>query len=224
MGAGLAALAMVLAGVVAHLMTPRNFLADSRGDIRLEAIIPQSFADWRIDPAAQASVVNPVQEATLKEIYSDILTRTYVNSNGQRVMLSVTYGRDQRADKAAHYPEVCYPAQGFTVRSNRVGASQVLERQMPVRRLETWLNTRRIEPVTYWTTVGEFASLGGLDRRLIELRYGLSGTVPDGMLFRVSTVGPDSLSEFTRQDDFIQALLSATAPKYRAMLTGGQVR
>ena len=83
----------------------------------LETLVPRQFDDWREVATEGAQVVNPQTQQLLDKLYSQILTRTYVNQNGYRVMLSLAYGDDQRADLTAHKPEVCYPAQGFQVRT-----------------------------------------------------------------------------------------------------------
>ncbi|MBX3606139.1 MAG: EpsI family protein [Piscinibacter sp.] len=212
--------AMALAAGSAVALTPRRKLATLLQRPELRSAVPEAFPGWRLDPAAGTALVNPQQEATLARVYQQVLARTYLSDAGERVMLSLTYGEDQRSDMALHYPEVCYPAQGFALRSNRLGALRLPEGLLPVRRLETALGPQRPEPVTYWTTVGEYHSLGALDRRLIELRYGLEGLIPDGYLFRVSSIGLDSAGEFARQDRFVQALLAGLAPAPREALTG----
>lgn len=205
----------------AEALTPRNKLADQRSlRIDLETMVPKRFGDWVMDERALGGIVNPVAEETLKRIYSQILTRSYLNVLGQRVMISVAYGDDQRKYLALHYPEVCYPAQGFSVKSNVTGQTEVGGRVLPLRRLETFMGPNRHEPVTYWTTMGDYTSFGGLPRRMIELRYGLQRLIPDGLLFRVSTIGQDSAAQFTLQERFIRDLLSAVGPEVRALLTG----
>ncbi|WP_127997836.1 exosortase-associated protein EpsI, B-type [Piscinibacter defluvii] len=218
--AWLACGAMALAAGSAAALTPRRRLATLLERPELERAVPRRFAGWQLDAAAGAALVNPRQQAALERLYQQMLARTYRNEAGERVMLALTYGADQRSDMALHYPEVCYPAQGFAVRSNRAGVLSVPGGHLAVRRLETALGTQRPEPVTYWTTIGEYHSLGSVERRLIELRYGLRGLIPDGYLVRVSSIGIDSAGEFARQDRFVAALLQALAPATRLALTG----
>lgn len=212
--------AMALAAGGAAALTPRRKLATLLARPLLDSAVPRRFGAWQVDPAAGAALVNPRQQDVLRRIYQQALARTYLSSAGERVMLSLTYGEDQRSDMAVHYPEVCYPAQGFAVRSNRAGELSLPQGRLAVRRLETALGTQRPEPVTYWTTIGEYHSMGSVERRLIELRYGLHGLIPDGYLVRVSSIGPDSAGEFARQDRFIRALLEALEPPSRLALTG----
>lgn len=218
--AWLACGAMALAAGSAAALTPRRKLAAQLARPALEQAVPRRFAGWQLDAAAGAALVNPRQQQALDRLYQQTLSRTYRSEAGERVMLALTYGEDQRADMALHYPEVCYPALGFAVRSNRAGELALPAGRLAVRRLETALGTQRPEPVTYWTTIGEYHSLGGLERRLVELRYGLRGLIPDGYLVRVSSIGTDSAGEFARQDRFVAALLQALAPAARLALTG----
>src|SRR6267378_4531886 len=90
-------------------------------------------------------------QALLDKLYSQILTRTYVNSAGYRIMLSLAYGSDQRGSLQAHKPEVCYPAQGFALQANEAASIATSYGAIPVRRLLTSLGARK-EPVTYWFT------------------------------------------------------------------------
>ena len=42
---------------------------------------------------------------------------------------------------------------------------------------------------------------GGLQRKLAQMHYGLRGLVPDGLVFRVSTIGDRFDEEFGLQQD-----------------------
>ena len=50
----------------------------------------------------------------------------------------------------------------------------------------------RNEPVTYWLTVGDQVITNKFDKRIAEIRLGLTGQIPDGLLFRVSSIDNDS--------------------------------
>ena len=120
----------------------------------LDAIVPKEFGDWREVPEQSVAVVNPQTKELLDKLYSQILTRTYVNSQGYQIMLSMAYGDDQRGDLQAHKPEVCYPAQGFSLHSNDESQLATPFGPITARRLSTSMGPRH-EPVTYWFTVGD---------------------------------------------------------------------
>jgi EpsI family protein len=220
----LAALALMFAAAIAAaVLTPRHYLAEERGaHVDLEHALPAAFGDWQLDERTPIAVVNPQSTELLSRLYEQTLSRVYVDRNGRAVMLAIAYGSDQRDGLALHYPEVCYPAQGHDVTSNHVGAIALPGGQIPVRRLETNFRGGRFEPVTYWTMLGDKLILGGVRKKLVELHYGLRGEIPDGLLFRVSSIGADSPDQFALQDRFVKDLLAAINPEYRLRLAGLQ--
>jgi EpsI family protein len=145
--------AMVLVALLAQAGKPVHKLSDQRARFDLETVVPEQFGDWRLLRAGGVVLPDPSVLANLERLYTQTLSRAYVNSRGTVIMLSIAYGDDQRATMAVHYPEVCYPAQGFQVRSNRVDSMVTPHGTLPVRRLETELSRQRFEPVTYWVTV-----------------------------------------------------------------------
>ncbi len=210
---------MFAASVGAIVAKPSAKLADQRPAISLESMIPKQFGDWREEPLRQVQVVNPQTQELLDRLYSQILARTYVNASGYRIMLSLAYGSDQHGSLQAHKPEVCYPAQGFIVQKNAAGLLATAFGSIPVRRLFTTLGARA-EPLTYWFTVGDTAVQGTTQKRLVDLRYGLTGRIPDGLLFRVSSIDRDEAQAYLLQDQFINQLLQAVSPDERKRLSG----
>jgi EpsI family protein len=186
--------------------------------ISLAQTVPTQFGQWREAPMA-VQMVNPQTQQLLDRLYSEILTRSYVNAEGYRIMLSLAYGSDQRGSLQAHKPEVCYPAQGFSVHNNQSGILATAFGDIPVRRLHASLGPRQ-EPVTYWFTVGDKASPTQIEKRLVEMRFALTGRIPDGMLFRVSSIDPDQARAFELQGQFINELLQAVSPAGRKRLSG----
>lgn len=217
-----AASLMGLASLGAQALIPTRRLADLRGPVRLEDTIPKQFGEWRMDPNARGAVVsNPQTDALLQRLYTEILERTYVNNRGERVMLSIAYGADQSHPSVQlHYPEVCYPAQGFKVEAQRLERLGMPLGSLNIKRLETNYAGQRPEPVTYWTMVGDLQSLDTWSRRLAEIRHGLRGEIVDGVLMRVSSIHPDAAQAFKLQDRFITAMVAAMDPVTRKRLTG----
>lgn len=210
---------MFAASVGAMVARPGTRLADERPPISLATMIPTQFGDWREEPMSRVQVVNPQVQALLDKLYTEILSRTYVNAGGYRIMLSLAYGSDQRGSLQAHKPEVCYPAQGFILQKNVAGQLGTAYGDIPVRRLFGNLGQRE-EPVTYWFTVGDQAVQGSTQKRLVDLRYGLTGRIPDGLLFRVSSIDGDQPRAYRMQDLFANQLLQAVSPQDRKRLSG----
>lgn len=199
---------------------PRVHLADQRPKVDLETMFPREFAGWRVDTNMPVQLISPDTEALLNKIYHQTLSRTYVNAQGQRVMLSVAYGGDQSDATRAHRPEVCYPAQGFQVLSMRDGILQAGPQfKLPVRHLVTRLGPRN-EPVTYWIVVGERVALSGTEQKLAQLAYGTRGVIADGLLMRVSTIDAEAQRAFAQHGRFLADLLPALSPAARDRVFG----
>jgi len=185
----------------------------------LDEMVPRQFGEWHELSDHNVQVVNPQTKELLDKLYSQVLTRTYVNASGYRIMLSMAYGDDQRGNLQAHKPEVCYPAQGFTVHDNEQSRLTTPFGAIAVRRLNTSLGQRK-EPVTYWFTVGDTAVKTKLQQRLIEIRLGLSGQIPDGLLVRISSIDDSTNRAYPAQDAFASALLAAVSITDRGRLGG----
>lgn len=210
---------MAANAVLAYAITPTKRLSDIQGELHLESTIPIQFGDWKSDPH-RTGIVNPQQEAALNAIYSQMVNRTYVNTKGDRIMLSIAYGNDQRDAMQSHYPEICYPAQGFEVKATSTANISTIYGIIPVKRIETSLNKQRYEPVTYWTVVGEYSVLKGDKKKIIEIKYGLRGIIPDGLLFRVSSINKNSNNAFSTQEQFISEMISEISPSSLSRITG----
>ena len=88
-----------------------------------------------------------------------------------------------------------------------------------MRRLTTRLGERS-EPVTYWLTVGDAIVQSTFDRRLAEIRLGLTGQIPDGLLFRVSSIDTDPARAFAMQQKFVADMMAAVPAPARKQLSG----
>lgn len=219
--AAIAAILMAATAVGGQAMVPTRKMAQMRGDFNLQKLVPENFGNWHVDQRA-SGIVNPEAEVLLDKIYSQQLNRVYLDDQGRRIMLSIAYGEDQADDSVQlHYPEVCYPAQGFRVRASRKDVIRLpAGRSIRVRRLETSLTDTRFEPVTYWTIIGDEQSLGGWDRKVLEIRHGLKGEIVDGLLFRVSSLDRNPDEGFAAQDQFIRDIVAAMTPKAQRELAG----
>lgn len=215
----LIAVLMLAASVGGILARPSAVVPRERLAISLESMIPTQFGDWHEVRASPIQVVNPQAREMLDRLYSQIVSRVYANVEGYRIMLSLAYGSDQRGSLAAHRPEACYPSQGFVLEKNDPAVLSTPFGAIPVRRLFGVRGVRK-EPVTYWLTVGDEAVHSTTQKRLVDLRYGLTGRIPDGMLFRVSSLDADQARAYKMQERFINQLLQSLSPADRKRLTG----
>lgn len=211
--------AMVASVALAEAAKPRRRLADTLAPFDLEHAIPQAFGAWKVDPGMVPVLPSPDVKATLDRIYDQSVGRTYVGPAGERVMLSIAYGGAQTRELRAHRQEVCYSAQGFQVRGVRRETVVVDGVRIPATRMVARLGGR-IEPVTYWFTMGAHAVMSLWDRQWVQFRYSLRGLVADGFLVRFSTIGDDEGQAFPLHLAFAQELLSHTDGALAARLLG----
>lgn len=212
-------LCMFAAAGMALALKPTHKIADNGPKFDLEALIPKTFGNWKIDETITPLIANPQQQALINKIYNQTLVRTYVNPSGDRIMLSIAYGGDQSDDMAVHKPEICYPAQGFQILKNATDVFTTGQGSIPVRRLVA-AQGQRVEPITYWTTVGDAVAVNGVKWKLQQLKYGLTGKIPDGLLFRISSIQADDIKAFQSQDAFARDLLKALPPSGRQRIIG----
>ena len=210
---------MGLAAVAAWAFRPTILLADQRAKVELAQLVPKQFGDWRELSQSVEQIVNPQQTALLQKIYSQILSRTYIHTNGKVVMLSISYGSNQSDGVALHYPEVCYPAQGFQLLATTNSEIRTDFGNFTVRHIMTQLGNRH-EPLTYWSTMGDKIVQRGINTKLVQLGYGFRGLIPDGLIFRVSSIDTDPVKGYEAQASFVRALITAIPTASRVRLTG----
>jgi EpsI family protein len=221
-----AVLAMTMAGAstLAVVVTPRTYMAEQQVRAKLSEIVPLSFGDWAIDRTVIPVPPSPDLQQVLDATYDETLARTYRNGAGQRVMLSLAYGRNQHKGMNTHRPEVCYPAQGFQVVQDSVPVQLHFgERVFTATRTVAELGPRH-EPITYWLMVGERITSFGYAQRAVSIGYGLRGILPDGVLVRVSSIDRDRAAAFALQERFIADLLAAVEPAELPRLLGSVVQ
>jgi EpsI family protein len=210
---------MVLSGVLAWVMTPTIHANAPQDKINLESMIPVQFDNWKMEPVTEAVIVNPETQRTLTRIYSQTISRTYLNNKGERVMLSIAYGRNQSTDLHVHRPEQCYVASGFEIGKMTKSFVDTTIGRIPVMRLVAKQGARN-EPITYWIRVGDSLTRGWIEQKMAAIEFGLTGKVPDGLLFRISTISNDEQDSYRIQQSFLEAMLKAVRSEDRFWLVG----
>ncbi len=211
----------ITTAISAWYMTPRNYLADELGSISIKEVVPSKIGDWTALPDRSGYFVNPQQQPLLDLLYNEILERTYVDSNGYRIMLSIAYGRDQSDNLSLHEPKVCYPAQGFSIKNLRqheltLGGKTIIASQLVAS------FDRRVEPVTYWTLVGDEVFVGGLDKKLKQMKYGFNGYIPDGILVRISSIDDDTERAYAMHKVFASNMIDSLAEEIQVRFIGAE--
>jgi EpsI family protein len=216
------ALAMLGAAFAASAMKPVR--AEGPG-IDLERVVPAAFGDWRIDPEIVPVAPTPDVQQKLDRLYSQVVNRAYVNSAGDLMMLTIAYGGDQSDALKVHRQENCYRAQGFDIHALAHGRLEAAGRDIPVTRMVA-VRGERVEPVTYWFTMGDRVVLGRGERLATQLDAGFHGRVLDGMLVRVSSLSDASeaggAGAFAEQQAFADALVAALPPDAAVRFVGAR--
>lgn len=210
---------MVAASGLALALRPTERLSDQGPKLNLEAMIPVAFGEWQVDDRIVPIKPPPELQAVIDKTYDQVLSKTYINAAGARIMLSIAYGGNQHEGMNTHRPEVCYPAQGFELDASRPDTLTVQGRTLPLNRVIAHMGPRH-EPISYWLVVGDRLTQFGFQHKLTTLRYNLTGRIPDGMLVRVSSIDADDAHAFQLQDQFITAMLATLSEQDQARLLG----
>ncbi|WP_287032752.1 exosortase-associated protein EpsI, B-type [Methylophilus sp.] len=209
---------MSVTAILSLYLQPSQKLADTQVKINLATMVPSSFNGWHEVEQLNGAIVNPEQKLLIDKLYSQTLSKVYQRGE-HTIMLSIAYGENQSDATALHYPEVCYPAQGFRILDKKSFKLITKFKTIPSKQLVA-TNSHREEFITYWTTLGDKAVRSKSEAKLEQIKYGLKGFLPDGMLFRVSSIGTNSTNEFSSQQGFIDDLLASMPEATRLRFTG----
>jgi EpsI family protein len=216
---------LIAATAFASWMTPK--LVEVTDAVDLEATVPRAFGDWKELPTPFAQVTLATgTEPDMDQPYDQTVMRTYVNGQGQHVMLALAWGRRQRQEVKIHRPDLCYVAQGFQVKTLapvRFDAIAPLSGGSVVGKHMLAGAPRYQEAVSYWIRIGTLFSEDAVDTRLHILREGLKGRVPDGILVRASmrvSSEEDLAATWPLLDSFLADLVTAVPDSARQMLLG----
>lgn len=177
-GAGLTALAGVWY-IRAPKISNRAF-----SEQQFRAAMPVAVGDWRSRTSTE--LVLPALDGSDK-LYQNLETRIYEAPSLPSIMVLVAYSSIQQNDIHVHRPEVCYPAAGYPIIANhpadlQLGGKLVHAMELKADRGGT------TERIVYWVRVGNDFPRDWASQRLAMAKANLTGSVPDGVLFRVSAL------------------------------------
>jgi EpsI family protein len=201
---------------VAGLMTPRHYEPGVR-QIRLDDVVPNAVGPWQ---AQKSGAFILPEDGTSDSAYDQIVTRRFAAATGPDIMLLIAHGAAQSGLMRVHRPDTCYTSAGFKILglhdvSLAVGAARPIAAQSFV-----GVRDDRVETVLYWTRIAGFFPRNLIAQRLIMLRLGLTGLIPDGLLVRISALGSGEVGPALAQ--FATELVSQSGPEGRALLLGPQ--
>jgi EpsI family protein len=184
----------------------------------LDAVFPQRFGHWQVDPAAEA-LIRPSSGRRVHGIYDQVLERTYVHTSGARVMLLAAEGAEQSVGLQVHRPEICYPGNGFRVHDLHRAALLAGARHVPCTRLHASMPGRS-EPLTYWVLLDGRAVPDEHAFRWQQLRLGLRRRLASGLLVRLSTIEPQAKLAYALHSKFALELGQALPASASARIFG----
>ena len=210
---------LIAAAASAEVMKPRKRLVLLPEGRELEDAIPKTIASWhKMD--SDAFVLPKVPGSLADRLYNQTISRLYVSDSQAPVMLVIAYGAVQNDLLQLHRPEVCYSAVGFSISASRLTnvALNPIAR-LPAREL-TARSERRVEPILYWTRIGDDLPTDGAEQRRVKLRQQMNGFLADGILVRFSTVGEPSRETSADLALFARSMVLAVRPADRPALVG----
>jgi len=210
---------LVAAAAGAEALRPRQRLILLPDGRKLEDIVPKQIGVW--SPAKSDAFVLPKTKGSLSDqLYNQSLNRFYVSPYNVPVMLVVAYGAVQNDLLQLHRPETCYTAVGFSITESNISAVGLSDSaRLPVRELTAQSETR-IEPIVYWTRIGDDLPTTGREQRSVKLRQQMNGYLADGLLVRLSTVAEPTPAVFAELGRFARTMILAMKPADRPAFIG----
>ena len=183
-----------------------------------DAMVPQTVGDWQFQTAS--GLVLPPRDALSDRLYDNLVTRSYINSLGETVMLLIAYSNRQNGVLQIHRPEICYPAGGYQLSPTRPVSIVIGPKRTIAGNAFLARGTERDEQVMYWTRVGTQFPRSWFEQRLAVARANLDQIIPDGLLARVSMIGGEQSVSMIALENFLTALNAAASPRLRSLLFG----
>lgn len=210
---------LVAAAAGAEALRPRERLVLLPDGRKLEDIVPKKIGAWM--PIESDAFVLPKTEGSLADrLYNQTLSRFYRSDQYPPVMLVVAYGAVQNDLLQLHRPETCYTAVGFSITESKIASVGLSDKaKLPIREL-TAQSESRIEPILYWTRIGDDLPTTGEEQRWVKLRQQIDGYLSDGVLVRLSTVGEPTPEVFAGLGMFARLMIESMKPRDRAAFIG----
>jgi len=204
-----------VAGVAAARQPSKN--VDYLGKAKLEEVVPEKVGRWTF--VSNSGLVVPPEDQLARALYSQLLTRTYMDEAGNGIMLLVAQSGSQSGILQIHRPEFCYTAGGYSLTPSMPHPVQLPGRELPALSISA-TREARTEQIVYWTRIGSHLPSSWTQQRLAVAMDNLKGYIPDAVMVRVSAYGNDKPLALADVDEFIRALMSAVTPQVRRVLIG----
>ncbi|MEX1199537.1 MAG: exosortase C-terminal domain/associated protein EpsI [Methylophaga sp.] len=214
---------MLLTATLAVWATPSDYLVDIKPREPLQSFAKPVIGNWQLDPSSRVLITNAVLDDKLERAYTDLISETYLNADNKKVMLSVAYSDNQRDGLAVHLPEACYPAQGFEILEKKeISVTLNDGRQLNIQYMKTQRG-KRVEPLMYWTIAGDHQYRNNFERKQLAIEYAFNNIIPDGLVFRVSTIESDDKAALAIMTDFVRDFESNVVSSDKPRFFGTQI-
>jgi EpsI family protein len=205
LGSGLAA-----AGALSYLSSPKS-IAKPIEQASFKEAIPFKVGGWTSQKSQE--IVLPPQDDSNK-LYENQETRVYQGPGLPTIMFLVAFSSIQQNDVQVHRPEICYPASGFPIVQTAPTNIAYQNREFSGRELIADRGGLH-ERIIYWIRVGNSFPTSWREQRITMALANLSGSIPDGVLFRVSAIEEPGESKSAILRKFITAFLDEADPSFR---------
>jgi EpsI family protein len=185
-----------------------------------ETWIPSEFGQWKT--LSESGVVLPPPDALSDRLYDNLVTRVFASAEGAPVMMLLAYNNAQDGVLQVHRPEVCYPVGGYQLTETTQFDLATKHGPIPAN-FFTATGPDRVEQVVYFTRMGDAFPRSWLEQRVAVMKANLGGDIPDGVLLRVSSLGPDTQIAVDALTDFTSEFIDSCDPKLRRLLIGTTV-
>jgi EpsI family protein len=177
--------------------------------------VPDNVGPWAVVSAS--GVVLPPPDTLRDRLYDNLATGVYAAPDAPIVMMLTAYNNEQDGVLQVHRPEVCYPVGGYDLTETEKVPLQAAGRTIPAN-FFTASAPNRIEHVLYYTRLGGAYPRSWAEQRIAVVRANLAGNIPDGILMRVSTIGPDRADALPALRRFADMFVSAAPPPLQRLL------
>ena len=208
--------ALVATAALCVAATPRRTAPLGEGR-SLDKLIPDRVGPWTA--STYDPILIPQGDTGEGSTYDKVVSRYYTSPTQSPVMFLIAYGAEQAGETQLHRPEACYPAAGFSLQDRPDVVLHVPGANITARSL-TAVATGRTDQILYWTRIGNEFPRSSFDQRLSVLRQTLHGSIPDGVLVRISIESADPQAADKTIAYFANALLSTGDGNLRKVLQG----
>lgn len=207
-------LAMSVAGHIIKLKPGSGALTPDQ----FRAVTPLDVGHYRY--SGEGGVVLPLEDELSKLIYSNMRYGNYSDGIHTPIMLLVAYDKSQEYDLQIHRPEACYPASGFAITNRRTFPTDKILGVASQGTFLTATRQDRTEQVLYWTRIGTEFPTDSASQRWSTISSKFAGTVPDAVLFRMSTISSDQEASLVSLLTFTKLLMRQMSGRTREIYLG----